>query len=104
MILAVDTDGVSPRIIGQIDRFLNEDVVVPEEQANALRSSLQHRRDFVTEHQKEIVKNCFVVCVSIGKFTWNFSNFVISERKWCRGSAICCAYFAISYKWKKLSC
>ena len=67
VIFAVDAADVSPRVIihknGQIDGFLNEDALVPGEQASALRASLQHLRDFVSEHQKDIVKDCFVVFV-----------------------------------------
>ena len=67
VVLAVDAAGVSPRVIvhknGQTDGFLNEEASVPEEQASALCSSLQHLRDFVSEHQKDIVKDCFVVFV-----------------------------------------
>ena len=67
VVLAVDAAGVSPRVIvrknGQIDGFLNEDASVPEEQATVLRSSLQHLRQFVTEHHRDIVKDFFVVFV-----------------------------------------
>ena len=69
VILAVDAADVSPRVIihknGQIDGFLNEDALVPGEQASALRASLQHLRDFVSEHQKDIVKDFFLwyLCV-----------------------------------------
>ena len=67
VVLAVDAAGVSPTVIvhknGQIDGFLNEDASVPEEQASVLRSSLQHLRQFVTEHHRDIVKDFFVVFV-----------------------------------------